>query len=856
MISSGSFVELSREVFGGMLMRADLGLTEMALFQLVIKWGNHHLERQQIPTTKSNLREQVKDLLPLIRFPLMSVDELINEVKPYELLSDQVLAEEITAKVTRQRSPHFISAARGATNTAVTNATSATMLERLRARFFAEWGGLLVVLWFFWPCIPTWMVLCVMATASLPRVLPTFFIIRSLFGVAAPWRQFWVGHHRPPRSVDEWMTHIVRTPAGTLVRNRVIATIAFELLLWSLPWSWPVPSVIALVIWVVTNFVLNIGRPVPWVVMIAFWTMWYRSSARNVRQTIRNHWGKIILSICGASICEVVYQRYFGSPWLWLALGTAWHVLRHALRLVLVPGLTIKCAVEAFRASTRWNRHARRDAALGCIATMVAWGLVEAGVYYWDLQFPWTWPILYAVVWALKYTARLIPLPFFVGALREIFGQRARGLPCLAVGLGSTMAIECIYWMFNIQTPLLDPIQGVWRENISLPLLWFTIEASAHLVRVLPIIPLGLYTQGVFQYRSLKLGWTNMHRSDRKLCIALLIGMILVESGIRVTGWTTPHYGTAALNIARLLLQLAPVAFFALFKISVSAAIKRRWLIVSRVLLPIVIMTETWIQYNGYQTWLGSLIWTLVSYGIRTIPSIMVVQLLWHVFSYYRLGDLPTNEVCLVPRFTARSYAENVMSLFRNSLTTTSQQTPVWLNRWLITTIIPEIIAYLIPSLFHGGLQPFVLPVSTALHIIRLATWVYAYRGVLTSVSISSPNRVPSWKTDARFKKGIPALIVCELFFRLVLPYTSYRTYFGWFVHYIAFGWLRPYTACNWLTSSLWSCMLPSAPTTTLLLTNAITEATANAAAVTVSSPFVMDAMEAVASAFAANVTA
>jgi hypothetical protein len=58
-------------------------------------------------------REQVKDLLPLIRFPLMSLDELLTEVKPTELISDEVLAEEITAKTMRQRSPHFTSAPRG-----------------------------------------------------------------------------------------------------------------------------------------------------------------------------------------------------------------------------------------------------------------------------------------------------------------------------------------------------------------------------------------------------------------------------------------------------------------------------------------------------------------------------------------------------------------------------------------------------------------------------------------------------------------------------------------------------------------------------------------------------------------------
>jgi hypothetical protein len=56
MISSGAFVHLSREVFGGMLMRHDLGLSEMALFKLMLRWGEHHLQRKQIPNNKANMR--------------------------------------------------------------------------------------------------------------------------------------------------------------------------------------------------------------------------------------------------------------------------------------------------------------------------------------------------------------------------------------------------------------------------------------------------------------------------------------------------------------------------------------------------------------------------------------------------------------------------------------------------------------------------------------------------------------------------------------------------------------------------------------------------------------------------------
>jgi hypothetical protein len=161
----------------------------------------------------------------------------------------------------------------------------------------------------------------------------------------------------------------------------------------------------------------------------------------------------------------------------------AWHVSRHALRLVIVPGLTIKCAWVAITANTRWNRHARRDAALGCVATVLAWSLVEAAVWYWQLEFPWTWPIIHLALWCAKHIVRLVPLPFFVLSLQEIFGQRAREVPCLLLGLFSTMAVEWIYWMFNIQTPLLDPIQSIILYLLFIhPNHPFTISLNHHVI--------------------------------------------------------------------------------------------------------------------------------------------------------------------------------------------------------------------------------------------------------------------------------------------------------------------------------------------------------------------------------------
>lgn len=52
-----------------------------------------------------------------------------------------------------------------------------------------------------------------------------------------------------------------------------------------------------------------------------------------------------------------------------------------------------------------------------------------------------------------------------------------------------------------------------------------------------------------------------------------------------------------------------------------------------------------------------------------------------------------------------------------------------------------------------------------------------------------------------------PFLIPCVCHvLRFVMP-APYRTFFGWFLHYVAFGWLRPFTICGALTSGLAACI-------------------------------------------------
>jgi len=68
------------------LLKSDkLNIEEIDLFKAVIRWGNH---RRRDITVTTPLKEIVQNLIPLIRFPLISGPDLVNIVRPCNVVDD------------------------------------------------------------------------------------------------------------------------------------------------------------------------------------------------------------------------------------------------------------------------------------------------------------------------------------------------------------------------------------------------------------------------------------------------------------------------------------------------------------------------------------------------------------------------------------------------------------------------------------------------------------------------------------------------------------------------------------------------------------------------------------------------
>jgi len=88
---SKGFLNLSRDRLLMIARNDALGVDEVTLFNAVLRWGQAELKRQGQENNPANMRKLLRDFLPHIRFPLMTVPELAGEVAPSELLSDEQL---------------------------------------------------------------------------------------------------------------------------------------------------------------------------------------------------------------------------------------------------------------------------------------------------------------------------------------------------------------------------------------------------------------------------------------------------------------------------------------------------------------------------------------------------------------------------------------------------------------------------------------------------------------------------------------------------------------------------------------------------------------------------------------------
>jgi hypothetical protein len=91
-IATSEFIKTDQKLLKTILKRDTLSVPEGDLFEAVIGWGKAECKRQSLEPDANSLQSCLADILPLIRFPTMTMQEVAAKVTPTNILSsDQIL---------------------------------------------------------------------------------------------------------------------------------------------------------------------------------------------------------------------------------------------------------------------------------------------------------------------------------------------------------------------------------------------------------------------------------------------------------------------------------------------------------------------------------------------------------------------------------------------------------------------------------------------------------------------------------------------------------------------------------------------------------------------------------------------
>jgi hypothetical protein len=91
--SSGALLSLSRSGLRALLASDHVTVTEIALYQLLVRWGERECAARGVAGVGDSLAECISHELQLIRFPLMTMEDLVSHVFPAALVSQQQMVE-------------------------------------------------------------------------------------------------------------------------------------------------------------------------------------------------------------------------------------------------------------------------------------------------------------------------------------------------------------------------------------------------------------------------------------------------------------------------------------------------------------------------------------------------------------------------------------------------------------------------------------------------------------------------------------------------------------------------------------------------------------------------------------------
>jgi len=92
-LKNADFIKLDKKRVLELVKRNTLNVKEGDLFEGIVIWGRAECKRTNLDASADNVRKVLEEILPLIRFPAMAMEEVATKVTPAQVLtSEQTLA--------------------------------------------------------------------------------------------------------------------------------------------------------------------------------------------------------------------------------------------------------------------------------------------------------------------------------------------------------------------------------------------------------------------------------------------------------------------------------------------------------------------------------------------------------------------------------------------------------------------------------------------------------------------------------------------------------------------------------------------------------------------------------------------
>jgi len=88
-LATGKFSKLPEPIVVQLVKRDTLNIKEIELFEAVVAWGKDECKRQELEPTPENLRKVLVNIIPFIRFPIMTTEEVAVSVTSAGILTSE-----------------------------------------------------------------------------------------------------------------------------------------------------------------------------------------------------------------------------------------------------------------------------------------------------------------------------------------------------------------------------------------------------------------------------------------------------------------------------------------------------------------------------------------------------------------------------------------------------------------------------------------------------------------------------------------------------------------------------------------------------------------------------------------------